>query len=183
MTGAIELPEYEDITEMIREKRNREGLTQEELAEKTDVSRSWIHKVEKGHGKAGYDTVQKICRALWEMDTVAEKLMSDITAAKTDDTRRTTVNIMLTNDFSQVPVKDEEGEYVGMLTRDELIEETNNDIQIGEIEYGDFESVNYTAKKKVIRKKLRENPAILVEKDGEYTGIITKSDLMRSMSM
>ncbi|MBW9158904.1 helix-turn-helix transcriptional regulator [Clostridium tagluense] len=53
-----------DIGSKIKEYRNKEGLTQVELAAKANISRSYLADVEKNRYNASVETLQKISTAL-----------------------------------------------------------------------------------------------------------------------
>ncbi|MCW5220761.1 helix-turn-helix domain-containing protein [Verminephrobacter aporrectodeae] len=58
-------PSLEDsIGSAIRKLRLRDGLTIAQVAEKADVSRGMLSKIENGHAAAGTDTLARIARAL-----------------------------------------------------------------------------------------------------------------------
>lgn len=48
----------------VREKRNRLGISQEELAERADLHRTYIGDVERGQRNVGLINIVKIARAL-----------------------------------------------------------------------------------------------------------------------
>lgn len=45
--------------------RNMQGLTQDELAEKSDLSATAFGAIERGTSAAGIDTLERIAIALW----------------------------------------------------------------------------------------------------------------------
>ena len=55
---------YEDLGRRIREQRKLARMTQEELAEKSEISNSFLGHIERGSRKASLDTLVKICNAL-----------------------------------------------------------------------------------------------------------------------
>ena len=48
----------------IKEKRERLGISQKELAEKADISQSFLCDIEQGRSKPSIDTALKIAEAL-----------------------------------------------------------------------------------------------------------------------
>lgn len=54
----------ETVGAAIRELRQRDGLTIAQIAEKADISRGMLSKIENGHTSAGMDTLARIARAL-----------------------------------------------------------------------------------------------------------------------
>ena len=55
---------YENLGRRIREQRKLARMTQEELAEKAEISHSFLGHIERGTRKASLDTLVKICNAL-----------------------------------------------------------------------------------------------------------------------
>jgi HTH-type transcriptional regulator/antitoxin HipB len=53
-----------DLGALIRDRRNELGLTQQELADKTGVSRVWVVALEKGKPSAQLDLVLRTLRQL-----------------------------------------------------------------------------------------------------------------------
>ena len=55
---------YEDLGRRIRECRKRKKMTQEELAEKTNISASFLGHIERGTRVASVETLVALCNAL-----------------------------------------------------------------------------------------------------------------------
>lgn len=62
----------------IRQIREREGLSQEELAEKANLHATWVSPIETGRNNPNFGTVRRIARALGvtmvELVALAERL-------------------------------------------------------------------------------------------------------------
>ena len=56
--------DYKDLGHRVRTLRRMKDLTQEELAEKLDISASFLGHIERGTRKASLDTVVKLSNAL-----------------------------------------------------------------------------------------------------------------------
>jgi transcriptional regulator with XRE-family HTH domain len=54
----------EDFADMLRELREKAGLTMEKLARKADLSLGYIAKLESRRARPSWDTVKKLCKAL-----------------------------------------------------------------------------------------------------------------------
>lgn len=64
--------DYRLMGQKIRKHRRALSLTQEQLAEKIDVSTSFVGHIERGTRKASLETLEKLCIALnISMDSVA----------------------------------------------------------------------------------------------------------------
>lgn len=55
---------YKALGKRIREQRKQSKMTQEALAEKAEISNSFLGHIERGSRKASLDTLVKICNAL-----------------------------------------------------------------------------------------------------------------------
>lgn len=56
--------DYKDLGSRIRLLRRKQGLTQEELAEKCDISASFMGHIERGSRIASLETLVALCNAL-----------------------------------------------------------------------------------------------------------------------
>ncbi len=56
--------DYQDLGQRIRKLRRAEGLTQEELAEKVDISASFMGHIERGSRIASLETLVALCNVL-----------------------------------------------------------------------------------------------------------------------
>lgn len=64
---------YALLGQKIRHERLKTGLTQSQLAEKTDLSTAFVGQIERGHNKASLETIRKLAKAL---DVPLDKLFS-----------------------------------------------------------------------------------------------------------
>jgi HTH-type transcriptional regulator / antitoxin HipB len=53
-----------DVGRLLKERRIKRGLSQQELAESIGVSRQWVAKVERGHARAEIGSVLRAFRAV-----------------------------------------------------------------------------------------------------------------------
>jgi len=72
---------YQIVGRKVREERTRLEITQERLAELTDLSVAFIGQIERGDSRASLLTIQKIADAL---HIPTSKLFTDMPARKTD---------------------------------------------------------------------------------------------------
>jgi transcriptional regulator with XRE-family HTH domain len=68
----------------VRLRREELGLTQQELAERTDDDQSWISFVENGHSNPAYNIVDDLARAL---ELTLEQLVARAQSLETSDRR------------------------------------------------------------------------------------------------
>lgn len=64
MTFMYEISEPRRLGRALREERRRQGITQADLADRAQVSRGWLIKLEGGHATAEIDTVFRVITAL-----------------------------------------------------------------------------------------------------------------------
>ncbi|MBZ9633144.1 helix-turn-helix domain-containing protein [Clostridium sp. FP1] len=88
-----------DIGSKIKEYRNKEGLTQVELANKANISRSYLGDVEKNRYNASVETLQKIAAALGipvsELLTTEERL--DLATGSLNEINQTIAQYYVSN--------------------------------------------------------------------------------------
>jgi HTH-type transcriptional regulator / antitoxin HipB len=65
-----------DVGRLLKERRIKNGLSQQELAESIGVSRQWVVKVERGHARAEIGSVLRAFRAvgIWLDSTTRVRL-------------------------------------------------------------------------------------------------------------
>ena len=73
--------ETQSIGRRIREIRLSQGLTQEQLAEKAEISPTHVSVIERGVKLPQLDTFVAICNAL---DVTANEILSDVLTASTE---------------------------------------------------------------------------------------------------
>jgi len=78
--------DYKKLGERIRELRNNRGLSQEKLAEKTDLSRENINRFENANKYPGVDALVQIANALHVSvdDLLVDSLKCPISTADSD---------------------------------------------------------------------------------------------------
>ncbi|WP_436697527.1 helix-turn-helix domain-containing protein [Nocardioides sp. BYT-33-1] len=60
----IEIPDWTKLGSTVRSERKRAGLTQQALAERASLSRSWLARLEAGHRTAELESIMRLLRAL-----------------------------------------------------------------------------------------------------------------------
>ena len=180
-------------TDTISRRRRALGLTQTQLAEKANVSQSYIAKLEGRKIEPSYSKVRAILEVLDGLErgkeTKAEEIMStEIVSLQRDDLIRRAVDIMWDTGFSQLPVMDGK-RSVGSITERTIIDTMRNggaegpmgEQPISTIMDDPFPQVGEEAPASIIAGLLRIYPAILVQKREKVTGIITKADLLKTL--
>ncbi|UCH58027.1 MAG: CBS domain-containing protein [Candidatus Bathyarchaeota archaeon] len=169
-------------------------MTQFQLAEKAGVSQSYIAKLEAKKIEPSYLKVKAILEVLDSLErgreARAREIMStDIISVQKDDVIQRAVEIMTQHGFSQLPVMDGE-RPVGSITERTIIDKMRNGSVNGPVGKkpvsmiidDPFPQVGEGAPVTIIASLLRMYPAVLVHHRGEITGIITKADLLKTIS-
>ena len=74
-------PDYQKIGQQIRMLRMKSGLTQEQLAEASDLSVPYLSHIERGCKRASLETLVRVAEAL---DVTVDRLLSGIQPADRD---------------------------------------------------------------------------------------------------
>ncbi|MEM4058147.1 MAG: CBS domain-containing protein [Thermoplasmata archaeon] len=176
--------------------RKKLDLTQKELAKLTGLSQSYIARLEREDLNPTYESVKKIFTIL---DNAIAKKESEIIKAKdimsrnvvfvkSDDKLEKTMKILLDHGFSQLPVIDN-GVLVGGIS-ESIIETKIADgystkdlkkISVYEVMDDPFLQISENTSIKVISYILKQYPAVIVTKKGKISGIITKSDILKTI--
>jgi len=178
---------WEDLGQ-IKKLRQKLGLTQSELAKLSGISQSMIAKIEKGRVEPSYTVAKRIFIALEDkMKEHHETLMAkdictqNVISISPEDPIEKAVELMRENAISQLPVI-HEGKVVGSVTEGTLVanyEKINNGTKVREIMEDPFPVVSYNTPLSLIKETLKIYPAVIMVKNGEISGIITKADLLR----
>jgi len=178
---------WEDLGQ-IKKLRQKLGLTQSELAKLSGVSQSMIAKIEKGRAEPSYTVAKRIFIALEDkMKEHHETLIAkdictqNVISISPEDPIEKAVELMRENAISQLPVI-HEGKVVGSITEGTLVanyEKIKNGTKVREIMEDPFPVVSYNTPLSLIKETLKIYPAVIMVKNGEISGIITKADLLR----
>jgi len=181
------LPELDELRRM----RKVVGLTQDELAQRADLSQSMIAKIETGSLNPTYEVIRKIYHVLKSFEhqdqTRAHEVMSPVISVEAGDSINQVLNLMKEKGISQVPVLSKNGRNLGSITEETLLElllkgESLRDIATNPVE-GIMEDILPVVNRKfplnAIISLLQYSPAVLVKAKGRVRGIITKADLLK----
>jgi predicted transcriptional regulator len=175
----------------MRQLRKKAGLTQKELASRAKVSQSLIARIERGTVDPRLSTLRKILEALGSTPSIkrAKDVMnSPVATIGAQDTVRKAIEIMKQTGYSQLPVL-MNGIVVGSLQEATLLERivrSKNPEQVLNGSVYNVMSKSFpivspdTILKEVIDYFISHEPAVLVMKNGELQGIITKIDVISS---
>ncbi|MEW6748648.1 MAG: CBS domain-containing protein [Candidatus Micrarchaeota archaeon] len=169
--------------------RKQLGMTQKQLAALAGVSQSLIAKIESGKIDPAYSKVVQIISALEgeqnKAKKTAEQVMTGrIASVAPSDKLQKAICLMRSKDISQLPVFSE-GKCVGSLS-DGMILDTmaSRDVKrllVGEVMGDSLPVIPAKSVVDVAVDLLRHYSAVLVEKDGKISGIITKADLLKTI--
>ncbi|MEM0346142.1 MAG: CBS domain-containing protein [Thermoplasmatales archaeon] len=186
------MPSLNEI-KRLREKLN---ITQKELSRMTGFSQSYIARLERNELNPTYESIRKIFDTL-EGELAkregyikrARDIMSwDIISVTSKDKLSKAIRKLADHGFSQLPVIDR-GVSVGSIT-DNIIRdiiskyeahEKIKGIYVKEVMGEPFPQVSENAPVKIISYILTGYQAVLVSKEGKIVGIITKSDLLKTV--
>jgi len=108
---------------------------------------------------------------------------SDLTSVKEDDTATHALNLMIENDYSQLPVVDNDGRLAGMVTYQSIIQAARSfELKIDELFVRDITQTNIKSFDiednlfDVLDEIKKNNAVVIVEPDGTPVGIVTSYD-------
>lgn len=171
------------------ETRKRLGLTQAELAKLSGVSQSLISKIEGGKINPSYEVVRKIFQALELVRaergrglTAGNICTKEVIVVNSSDSLGKAIDLMKRYGISQLPVL-ERGRVVGTISESTIVRKLERirspNIRVGEIMDEALPTVPETASLSLLRDIFQEYPAVLVQKNGEIVGIVTRADLFK----
>lgn len=172
----------------LRSERVRLGLTQEELAERAEVSQSLVARVELGEVDPSYSTLEAIVEALNAADrrerTLEEVMTRPVVAVAPGDPIGEAVDEMRDRGFSQLPVVDE-GVPVGSLSEEEIVGAMADadpdelaDTAVEEVMAAPFPAMDPDEPVEVALRMLEDRDALLVVEGGKARGVLTRADLL-----
>ncbi|PIU21064.1 MAG: transcriptional regulator [Candidatus Diapherotrites archaeon CG08_land_8_20_14_0_20_34_12] len=181
------LPELNEIKRM----RERLGLTQKELAKESNVSQSMIAKIEAEKIVPSYENAKQIFLALDNFTNQKSLKAKDVMKTKIKminqgDSVKKAISLMKENGISQLPVLND-GKNVGVLSEKDIIDAFNKNIKLNsktkveELMDDALPSVSEETPIKLLSDLLDHNQAVLISKSGKIIGIVTKSDLLKSV--
>ena len=180
-------PEISEIKGM----RMKKGWTQHALAKEANVSQSLIAKIESGRIDPRYSSMVAIVDALEKLSkggiTAKTIVNKPLVSVNKGNSVRDAISRMEKGSYSQLPVL-EGGRSVGSVTDGGIIREFLSttpqklaDMRVKDIMEPPFPQVNEDCPIEQIKSLLEHYSAILVLKDGVIDGILTKSDILKTV--
>lgn len=165
--------------------RREAGLTQKRLAELVGVSQAHIAKIEQGKVDPRLSTINKILQVLTgrKQRKCADIMTEGVLFARPDDDVSRASQVMVESAVSQLPVIDG-NRVVGTITEESIIRNLRVDIaneKVKRIMGPPLPSVAEDTDISVIRLSLKRHQGVLVTRNKELAGIITRSDLLKTI--
>ena len=169
----------------LKKLRVKARLTQKKLAELVDVSQAHVSKIELEKVDPRLSTVNKILEVLTEgKKRKCKDVMSNgVLSAKPNDSILEVSEIMIKNAISQMPVLNGNS-VVGTITEESIIRNLGSNIanaKVNSIMSSPLPTVSEETTTDTIRPMLEKHQGVLVTKDKEIIGIITRSDLLKTI--
>ncbi|MEM0127915.1 MAG: CBS domain-containing protein [Thermoplasmatales archaeon] len=180
----------------IKRLREKLNITQKELSNMSGFSQSYIARLERNELNPTYESVRKIFDVLEGELTKREGFVKrardimtqNIISVGSKDRLSKAIRRLSDYGFSQLPVIDQ-GVSVGSITdniiRDVISKYETHDkikgIYVKEVMGEPFPQISENAPVKIISYLLTGYQAVLVNKEGKIVGIVTKSDLLKTV--
>jgi predicted transcriptional regulator len=171
---------------MLRKLREESGLTQSQLAQLIGVTQAHIAKIENNKVDPRLSTINKILQVLTEGEgkKCRDIMTKDVISAKSTDKILKISEVLMKNAVSQLPVF-EKDKIIGTITEESIIRnlsKTIANVTVEEIMEPPLPIVPEETSVNMIRPLLEIHPGVLVAKKGNIVGIITRSDLLKTVS-
>jgi predicted transcriptional regulator len=169
----------------LRKLRTQAGLTQKKLAELVGVSQAHVAKIERGNVDPRLSTINKILNVLLrvEQKKCGDIMTRKVISAKPNDSILKISEAMIRHAVSQMPVMSGK-KVVGTITEETIIRNLRANLaeeKAKNVMDPPLPMVQEDASLDIIRSLLEKNPGILIEKNKEVVGIITRSDLLKTI--
>jgi len=162
------------------------GLTQSQLAKMVGVSQAHIAKIEGEKVDPRLSTVNKMLQVLvgGRGKKCGEIMTQGVLTASPGDRIRKVSEVMVKHAISQLPVvyKDR---IVGMITEEGIVRNLSANIAdetVEKVMEPPLPCVPEDTDISIIRPMLESHPGVLVTREGKLVGIITRSDLLKTIS-
>ncbi len=160
-------------------------LTQRKLAELVGVSQAHISKIESERVDPRLSTVNKILQILAEGErrSCREVMTNQVVFVKPSDKIFKVSELMIEHAISQLPVI-QSRRVIGTVTEESIIRNLSSTIadeRVENIMQPPLPSVPEETSVNMIKPLLEDHPGVLIVKKGDIVGIITRSDLLKTV--
>jgi predicted transcriptional regulator len=171
---------------MLKKSRMKAGLTQKGLADLVGVSQAHISKIELGKVDPRLSTINRILGVLTEgkKRKCRDIMVEGVLSAEPNDNILRVSEVMVKKGISQMPVLRGK-RLIGTITEESIIRKLNSNIaheKVRNIMDPSLPTVPEETTVDEIRPILEERQGVLVTKGNEIIGIITRSDLLKTIS-
>ncbi len=170
-----------ELSEALKKKRNKIGKTQGKISDLTGLSITQISRIENNDSNYSHSHAYKIWDTLKQLEedyeTAEEVMNKSISWAHPEDSIVEIKKTMRENDYSQLPVK-KNGEHIGRIDSKILMGSNNPDEKIENYIGPTYTETGPETPVESIREIVKNDSAVLIKKNGEYQGLITRADII-----
>ncbi len=172
----------EELSEALKKKRNKIGTTQGKISDLTGLSITQISRIENNDSNYSHSHAYKIWETLKQLEedyeTAKEIMVKNIAWAHPENTINKIKKTMRENDYSQLPVKNKDGEHIGRIDSKILMGADNPDEKIEKYIGPTYTETGPETPVESIREIVKNDSAALIKKNGEYQGLVTRADII-----
>lgn len=170
---------------LIRNLRKEAGLTQKKLAELAGVSQAHIAKIEQGKVDPRLSTINKIMEVLTEgrKKKCKDIMTKGVLFVRPEDNVLKVSEVMVKHAISQMPVLNGKT-VVGTITEESIVRNLGANIakeKVKNVMDPPLPMISEDTPIETVRSLLEKHQGVLVTRDGEILGIITRSDLLKTI--
>jgi predicted transcriptional regulator len=170
---------------LIKKMRIDAGLTQKRLAEIAGISQAHVAKIEQGNVDPRLSTVNRIMRVLTEgkQKKCGDIMTKGVLFAKPNDNILKISDAMMRHAISQMPLISG-SKIIGTITEETIIKNLRSNLaeeRAKNVMEKALPIVQEETSIDIVRSLLEKNQGVLVAKGKEILGIITRSDLLKTI--
>lgn len=172
--------------DQLKKLRTTAGFTQKQVAYRAGVSQAHIARIETGTVDPRLSTVNRILHVLTEGEgrKCRDIMTQNVIFAQPSDRILGISRLMMQHAISQLPVRWNE-KIIGTVTEESIIKNLHINIAhetVDNIMDPPLPAVPEDTEIKMIRLLLEDHPGVLVIRKGDVVGIITRSDVLKTVS-